>query len=387
MTKALPRILLVVDGYYPTVGGTELQVELLAEAFQARGHEVEVLTPWLFLDRPGVEMIRGVKTTRISYPRIRGLGAIVLMLKFFWWIWRNRHRYDAIHVHMVKNLASVMGMARPFLRGKVMVAKISGAWEFEGGLLDAGLRDRFPWSLMNYFVRKLDYFQAISQHTADRLRDAGYPEEKIKMIRNGLPINAFYEAAQARQNHAQARVVIGYAGRLEPVKGVDVLMAACGELARRGVSDFGLMIAGGGEQEENLKAQAHAAGIDSQVEFLGRIADMPGFMAAIDIYVQPSRQEGLPNSVMQAMAAGLPVVGTAVSGNVDLIVPEHNGLLSSPDDAAGMADNLERLIRDAALRARFGKMSHEAIQGSYALETVLDQLTTLYSEKLEAAPE
>ena len=148
--QSLARILLVVDGYYPAMGGTELQVALLSAAFQARGHEVQVVVPWMFPERPREELIRGVKTTRISYPHVKGIGALVLMVKFFFWLIKNRHQYDAIHVHMVKNLATVMGLARPFLRDKVMAAKVSGAWEFEGGLLDPALRERMikEWELI-----------------------------------------------------------------------------------------------------------------------------------------------------------------------------------------------------------------------------------------------
>lgn len=381
MTRPLPRILLVVDGYYPTIGGTELQVELVAAAFQARGHQVEVLAPWMHPERPQVEMIRGVKTTRIDYPRIKGIGAVILMLKFLWWIWRHRNSYDAIHVHMVKNLGAAMGMAKPFLASKIMAAKISGAWEFEGGILDPALRHRLPWSLMNYFVRKLDYFQTISDYTRERLLDAGYPADKIVMIRNGLPIADFQNARRSRAATHDV-VTLGYAGRLEPVKGVDILIAACGELKRRGLDNFELDIAGVGRQDKNLAAQAQKLGISEQVRFLGGIHDMPGFMADIDIYVQPSHQEGLPNSVMQAMAAGLPVVGTAVSGNIDLIVPDQNGYLSPAADAFAMADNLQRLIESETLRADFGKASFAAIQGTYALDTVLDQLTELYAKNL-----
>jgi len=147
--QRLARILLVVDGYYPARGGTELQVELLSAAFLARGHEVQVVAPAMYTGRPAVEFISGVKTTRIGYPRIKGLGALVLMMKFFFWLILHRKQYDAIHVHMVQNLATVMGLAKPFLRDKVMAAKVSGARECEGGLLDPALRHRSPWSAMN----------------------------------------------------------------------------------------------------------------------------------------------------------------------------------------------------------------------------------------------
>lgn len=374
---ALPKILLVVDGFYPTIGGTELQVELLSEAFKARGHAVQVVAPWLDRRRPRIEMIRGVRTTRIGYPQIRGVGALILMTRFFFWLLWHRREYDAVHVHMVKNLATVMGMAKPFLGKRVMAAKVSGAWEFEGGVLDPALRDRLPWSLMNVFIRRLDYFQTISEFTGERLRDAGYAPSRIVMIRNGLPIDAF-RAARAACHRDDRVVTIGYAGRLEPVKGVDVLVDACAALSQRGVDQYRLLLAGVGTRRESLALQAEALGIADKVTFLGAVEDMPGFMAGLDIYVQPSHQEGLPNSVMQAMAAGLPIAATAVSGNVDLVVPGINGWLSTAGDSTALADSLEKLVADAGMRARFGEASAASIQGSYALDTVLDQLTALY---------
>ena len=303
------------------------------------------------------------------------------MMKFFFWLLWHRKEYDAIHVHMVKNFATGMGFAKPLLRKKVMAAKVSGAWEFEGGVLDTALRHRFPWNVMNRYIRRLDYFQTISDFTKERLLEAGYPEHKIVSIRNGLPIAAFQAAKRSRAATHDV-VTLGYAGRLEPVKGVDVLIAACGELKKRGIESFDLDIAGVGRQDKNLAEQATALGIQDKVRFLGGINDMPGFMADIDIYIQPSHQEGLPNSVMQAMAASLPVVGTAVSGNVDLIEPERNGFLSPAGDARAMADSLQRLIENAVLRDEFGRESFKAIQGSYALDTVLDQLTELYAENI-----
>lgn len=381
--RDLPRILLVVDGLYPSNGGTELQVKLLSEAFLRRGHDVQVLAPWLHPDRPRVEYVRGVKVTRLWYPRIRGLGAIFLMARLFVWLLVHRREYDAVHVHMVKNLATTMGMARPFLRNKVMAAKISGAWEFEGGVLDPALRERFPYSLMNHFIRKLDYFQTISEFTRERLLEAGYPPERICMIPNGLPVSRFECSARraARDPALAGLVTLSYAGRLERVKGVDVLIRAAGELARRGVDGFRLLIAGQGRELKALQRLVARLGLDRRVTFLGQVRDMPAFMADSDIYVQPSNQEGLPNSVMQAMAASLPVVATRVSGNVDLVSDGRNGFLTPPGDHVAMADALQRLIADGDLRLRYGRASLEAVRQKYALDTVLDQLAGLYQAR------
>ena len=166
------RILLVVDGFYPGVGGSEGQVEVISEALYKAGYDVRITAPWLNRSRPLKEIIRGVPVTRITYPTIKGLGALILMLKFALKLIQERNHYNAIHVHMAKNLASVVGMVRPFLKATTVV-KISGAWEFNGGVLDPALRSNVFYRVMGYFIRRVDYIQTISSYTKCRLEQAG----------------------------------------------------------------------------------------------------------------------------------------------------------------------------------------------------------------------
>jgi len=105
------RILTVVDGYYPSTGGAELQAGLISRALVNAGHRVTILAPRLEVHRPLHEEIDGIAVERIAYPRVRMLGALVLGLKFAWRLYARRHEYDAIHIHMAKNLATVAGHA------------------------------------------------------------------------------------------------------------------------------------------------------------------------------------------------------------------------------------------------------------------------------------
>ena len=167
------RILLVVDSFYPGAGGLERQVEVISEALFKAGYDVQIMTPWLNRSRPLKETIRGVPVTRITYPAIKGLGTLILMLKFALKLIRERNRYNAIHVHIAKNLASVVGMVKPFLKATT-VAKISGAWEFNGGVLDPALRSNVFYRVMGYFIRRVDYMKTISSYTKRRLEQAGF---------------------------------------------------------------------------------------------------------------------------------------------------------------------------------------------------------------------
>ena len=317
------RLLVVVDGFYPSTGGAEMQARLLCRAFADAGHEVRVLAPWLDETRPVREMMDGVPVERICYPKIRRLGALVMCLRFAWKLLRERGRYDAVHVHTAENLAAIAGLLRPWL-GASLTVKISGAYEFDGGILDEQRRTRPLYRLMNRWIRRADNIQCISRYTYDRLIAAGYPASRLRMIPNAVDLARFHTVR--RPGDGVARVT--YVGRLRRVKGLSVLVDAWQVLAAR--SGARLVIAGDGDMREELVAQVERLSLGDSIELAGEIADVPSLLGQTDIYVQPSFVEGLPNSVLEAMAAGLPIVATRVSGNEDLVTDGENGLLVPP---------------------------------------------------------
>ena len=144
-----------------------------------------------------------------------------------------------------------------------------------------------------------------------------------------------------------------------------------------------LLLPGRGALLEAVKAHAHDAGLARRVLFPGFVTDIPGWLAASDIAVSSSRSEGLPFNIMEAMAAGLPVVASEVKGHTDLVAQGENGLLCPYDDAASFAAAILRLTEDSALRAQMGRAGKARVQ-CYRLDTVLPQVMALY---LSAAKE
>lgn len=112
--------------------------------------------------------------------------------------------------------------------------------------------------------------------------------------------------------------------------------------------------------------------------FAGEVSDVPAVLAEADIYVQPSFQEGLPNSVLEAMAMGLPIVATRVSGNEDVVVDGENGLLVPPGDPKSLAAAIQKLVDDPALATRMGRRSREIIESRFSLAAVMRQLCDAY---------
>lgn len=374
------RILMVVDGSFPGIGGAEYQVEVLAKALHRCGHEVTIVAPLLDPGASRNEFFNNIPLERIPYPRIRIIGALVLAVKFTWRLLKIRKHFDVIHVHIVKNLATVVGMLRPVLRA-TLIAKVSGAWEFEGGVLDPALESRFTHRFMNYFLKGYDCFQTISTYTKLRLEAAGYSSNKIQMIPNALDMSRFPNERQNKEPK-QSIVNVVFGGRLVPVKGLDILIKAWAKVVHR-CSDScpRLLLVGDGPIKGQLIQLVKDHQLDKYVTFLDWIPEISPVLNQADIYVQPSLQEGLPNSVLEAMAASLPIVATKVSGNEDLVTQSENGILVDPGCVDGLAEALCILISNPAMRETMGKYSRQIIETTYQLPKVLEKLLMAYTGK------
>jgi glycosyltransferase involved in cell wall biosynthesis len=141
-----------------------------------------------------------------------------------------------------------------------------------------------------------------------------------------------------------------------------------------------LVLVGEGPERERLTALARELGIDSQVVFAGRRPSAPSFHWLFDISVLASRQEGFPNSIVEAMAAGRPVIATRVGGVPDAVVHGETGLLVSADSADEMAGALVQLARDHARRQQLGAMGAQRARSRYAASLVIAQLERLYEQ-------
>ena len=370
MAASPARILMVVDGQYPATGGAEMQARLLSASFLRQGHAVKVLAPRLSPMQPVNEIIDGVVVRRLGYPRIPVLGAIVLDLRFAAYVLRHRRAFDVIHIHMVRNLAGAAGWLRKWLNIP-MVAKVSGADEFHGGILDLNLMRKPIHRILNAGARRIDAYQCISAFTHRAMASAGYDTAKMHLIPNAVDCARF---ACARGDAPLARVV--FVGRHVKVKGIDVLLRAWAQVRRpEGVC---LVLAGDGPERTGLEALARELGLGNAVEFPGKIDDVPRLLAAAGLYVQASHQEGLPNAVLEAMASGLAVVATEVSGHEDVVKHGCTGLLVPPDDPEALAAAVQTLFDDAALRRRMGEAGRRAITQTYCADIVTARLLALY---------
>ena len=222
------------------------------------------------------------------------------------------------------------------------------------------------------------------------VEDVGIPSKRVRVILNGMNLRSFDSAFShairdviADANCGADRIRMGTVARLEPQKGIPFLIEAMELLQSSGV-DAELWIVGDGPDRPELEAMVNASpGLRDSVKFLGRRDDVPGILSQLDIFVLPSLWEGLPNAVMEAMAARLPVVATNVDGTPELVNDGETGLLVPPKSAEALADAIAKLVADGALRQRMGQAGRRRIEQHFTEDRMIAETEALYRELIE----
>jgi len=368
------RILFVIDSRFPGLGGAEVQAIRLAQALKSRGIHVEYLAPSVIAGEYKDPELDGIPITLIDYPHIKILGTMVLMIKFGYFLVKHRGDFDCIHIHVTRLLAATAGIVRPLSQIPI-VTKISGFFEFEGGVLDQRKKLNPINAIMRLAMRNIDYVQTISKQTREKLLDAGFREDQIALIPNGIETDTTPQTKPVSE-----MFTIGYCGRFREVKGVHVLLEAFAQSKReRPDMDMRIVLAGSGSYEPELRALIEKNGIVDDVEFLGLIQDTSSFYTDLDLYVQPSFTEGLPNSVIEAMHAAKAVLATDIGGNQDLIEDNVSGHLFPAGDASVLSALLIKCYDDRSDNVRLGRNGRQCIEEQYGMEGVIDQLVEVYS--------
>jgi glycosyltransferase involved in cell wall biosynthesis len=201
--------------------------------------------------------------------------------------------------------------------------------------------------------------------------------ETVVVLENGVDFTRFRDVPPVADRAGASPRRVGVVANLRPVKGLDVFLDAAERLAVAH-SDLVFSVAGEGELRGELERSARERGLASRLQLLGPVRDVPGFLAGLDVAVLPSRAEGMSNALLEYMAAGRPVVATAVGAAPELIEDGAHGLLVPPGDAAGLAAAIDRLVRDPALAARLGDAARRRARDRYGREAMVERFTGFY---------
>ena len=235
--------------------------------------------------------------------------------------------------------------------------------------------------------KKADYIQAISSYLMEfaKRHGAACPTQ---VVPNGLDLQKFQIPKSKLQINSKFQnpnvKTIITTSRLVYKNGVDVLTRAIAELKRirPPTSDFRLLIVGGGPEEQKLKQLAKDLDIKDEVEFLGQVpADrVPEYLLNADIFVRASRSEGLGSSFLEAMAAGLPVIGTPVGGIVDFLKDGETGLLIPVDDYKNLAEKISILIKDEKLKEKIARQGKDLAIKRFSWDSVVSEMEKIFTK-------
>jgi glycosyltransferase involved in cell wall biosynthesis len=217
---------------------------------------------------------------------------------------------------------------------------------------------------------------ANSTAVAERLRAERVRTHAIRLVPNGIDVDAY----RPRSGAAPLRRIVTVAN-LRPEKAHEVLIDAFASLPTTTLN-LELAIVGHGPRAEALERQVAERGLASRVRFLGHRDDVPAILAESDLFVLPSRSEAFPNSVMEAMAAGLPVVATRVGGVPELVQHDVNGILTPVDDRDALARALRTLVDDPHRAAALGRAARETIASRFSFTRMVRSFEDLYLDLL-----
>jgi glycosyltransferase involved in cell wall biosynthesis len=371
--------ILIINSEYPPIGGGASHASRnIAEMMVSRGHTVRIITA-RHRDLPAKEILGGVEIHRVftakrkidrSGPFEQGLFMLTGSLKAIQ-LCRTICPDAALAffgipggavarvLHLTKRIPYIVSLRggdvpgfRPYDFGAyhfLMAPLIRSVWKHASGVV-------------------------ANSHGLKLLATRFYPAIPVDIIPNGVQANLYQPAQPGGKNR------LLFASRLTHQKGLDILLKA---LATLQPLEWHLTIAGDGPRRADWESLSHSLGLQQRVDFVGWVDDeqLRKNYDAADIFVLPSRHEGMPNVVLEAMACGLPVIATGIAGSEELVVDGQTGFLVPVDDPSALAAALKTLLTDPRRVQSMGQAGRERVVASYTWEAVTDSYLSRLEKK------
>lgn len=361
---------LLVEGFWPILGGGETQMRLLLTALATEGVRTTVITQRRPATAPARDQLGAITIHRVPPRGQDRTGKYLMVLPAALALMARRGEYDVILSSGVRTLGAVAVLGARLLRRKVVLraascSEVSGEYAWDG--LSGGKRIlvRTVLGLRNRILGRADAFIAVSEVIREEYLAAGFPADRIHLVPNGTdvakyhPVDAATRAARRRELGLPAdRHLLVYTGKLNRGKGLPLLLRAVHRLAPEHPRLRLLLVGGGKNQslscEDELRSYVATHRLDESVHFVGYTEDVAAYLQAADAFVLPSDSEAMPNALIEAMATGLPCIGTAVGGILDILCDGENGRTIPVGDEEALVARIAEFLRDPTEAARLG---------------------------------
>lgn len=366
---------MILSHFHPVIGGAEIQAQRMGESLAQKGYGITVLTPRYRGLKPN-EDLNGIRVRRLP---VFGRGRMVF-LSFIgaciFYIWRRRREIDILQAHQLAGPGLIACLAGKIF-AKPVVARVEGGGQ-NGS--EIKLLAKKPLGLLRIRLMKknTDFFIAVSRAIEKDLGEFGI--HNVFFIPNGVDTNKFSASADSDKANLRKqlelppdRVIFTYAGRLEYVKGVDILLQTWQMLSPRARKAVSLVVLG----EGSLKEKVEAAAPSDNIIFRGAVENVCQYLQASDVLIIPSRYEGSCIALLEAMSCGLAVLASSVGGNCD-IINDDNGVLFEPESCIELAEWIERLCDNQDLRLKLGRTAKAVVADNYSLDQVVQRHESIY---------
>ncbi|MFW2454384.1 glycosyltransferase [Methyloversatilis discipulorum] len=348
------------------LGGT-MQVYYLMRGLRERGQ------PAVLVCACGGDLHRLAEADGLNLRAVDFAGDVDLRF-----IWRlaailRAERPDVVHIHSRRG-ADTLGL---------IAAKMTGIGKV---ILSRRVDDPVKpgWLTQLRYVKLPDRVVTVSKGIARVLIEAGVPAQHIRQVYSAIDFPAYQSALDVAQARARLELpdgvpVLVVVAQLIPRKGHRFLLQAMPRILA-GHPDTQVLFVGKGEEDATLRSEVARMGLQHCVLFLGYRQDIGDILRASDVLVHPATMEGFANVAMQAMAAGIPVVSSAVGGMPESVRDGVSGLLVPPCDPDALAGALLRLLADPALRAQFGRQGKDIVEREFTIDAMVEGNLAVYRE-------
>jgi L-malate glycosyltransferase len=371
------RVCFVLDSL--NIGGTETQAVELARRLDPERYSLTLVC--LRARGPLKERLQGTRVQVLEFHPNGGMnspGGIYQLFRLAAFL--RRERFEILHAHDL--WANLLGVtAAKMARVPVVVSSQRDLSHLE-----------FYSTRGKKWLRMLQKNSDAVVANANSIRDGllqeeGFSATKIRVFHNGIDMERFAvprgNGSVFGQSLGAGKVVVLVGNMHTDVKGHPTLINAASKVVQES-PDTRFVFVGDGALRAVLEEKVRERGLERSIVFLGRRNDVPEILAASDIGVLPSKAEGLPNAVLEYLAAGLPTVASNVGGNAEVLTDGTTGFLVPPDNADALADALLRLLRDPALAEQIAVNGREFVRRNFSFERLIEQTDRMYSELLLA---
>ena len=362
------KIVMLTNEFPPSIGGVQTHVYELSKALVSLGHELHVVTRWREKSTPRMEIRDGIYVHRITLAKSHWLYD--WQLKQYIKKLNRQGKLDILHVHGMRPLKACAGLNIPVV--------------FTNHTSSFLKRVKQDQKLLDKMAVQLDVAKLVlapSEELADATRQCGY-SGPVKFIANGVDTEKFSPGPSNLRGQLgipQDAFVVAVARRLYEKNGVLYLADAVAQLNHPRLH---LVVAGAGTDRETFENTVQTGGIEDRVHMLGGVAntEMPELYRGCNVSVLPSLMEATSIAGLEAMACGLPLIGTNVGGIPAILRHQDNGLLVEPRSPEQLANALNTLILDPSTCAQMGLRSRERATKEFSWETIATQTMTHYEK-------